>query len=789
VPRLRNAIALSLIAIVVLTLVGVGGAYAYVRPSLPASGLVQLEGVRAPVEVLRDRWGVPHIFAHSEEDLFFAQGYVTAQDRLWQMELGRRAARGTLAEVLGEEAVPGDRLARTLGFARAADLEWAGLDADVRGALEAYARGVNAFLTTPGQRLPFEFILKGAAPAPWQPQDSLAWARLLAWCLDGDWQQEVMRARLVQAVGAARAAELDPALTGLGTAPADLGYLAALSEETLLEAGARVWPWAGGLSGTSWAVGGAKTASGAPILASAPQLPPQMPSPWYEVHLVGGRYDVIGAGLPGLPGVAMGRNRSIVWGLGKAAADTMDLYVERVRPGDRPQAEYEGGWEAMGAVEEQISVRGQAEPLRITVYTTRHGPLITPLESSGAAQVALRWSGDGRPAALVQGTLAVGRAAGWPEFEAALQEWGAPALILPYGDAQGSVGYACTGAVPERPGAGGALPVPGWAAGYEWGRLATAEELPKELRPAGSTLVVTGGVATPPGWPEQTWDDARTAAAARIIELLGTNELLTAEAAQTIQCDDRAPDQPLLALLRELPPQGWLQERTMPYVRDWDGRYDAESAGAGIYETFCWRLAHNTLDDELGAGLVDAYLDACLDHRAVLERLAAQPDSPWFDDSRTPVREGRAESIARSFADALEWLGRRFGDLPYEWNWGRVHNVTFAHALSKEGTAQRLLLSRGAMRAGGGPGSVDAVAAGYGQRMAVSAVPYRLVVDLGQGGQMRAMNSTGQSGNPLSVHYADMIQPWREGGYHPLLFEREAIGQAREAALTLAPVQ
>lgn len=785
--RLKKACYACFGFLVIVGLVAASGGYLCLRSSLPpTAGRLTVAGLQAPVEVIRDRWGIPHIYAQTEEDAFFAEGYVHAQDRLWQMELGRRAARGTLAEVLGSSALPGDRLARTLGFARAAEAEWAQMDAEGRAALEAYSRGVNAYLAAP-DRLPLEFRLLGLVPDPWRPEDTLAWARLLAWCLDGEWRGELVRARLVQAVGAERAAELEPALSDSRVLAAGSDYLTGLPASTLLEAGAQVWPWAGRFDGLSLAVGGSKTAGGGAILASAPALPAQMPSPWYEVQVVGGRYDVIGASFPGLPGVVLGRNRAIAWGLSGAMARDMDLYVERIRPGDPPQFEFQGQWQTVTVREETIRVRGQAAPEHIEVYATRHGPLVGGCGLDGQVDLALRWAGAEGPAALVRGILAVDRAGNWSEFQSAVQGWAAPALTLAYADTQGTVGYAAVAAGPAGNGADEGLPLPGWTGAWEW-TGAPAAGLRSEVRAPMATLLVTRGMATPTGWPDGAVGGAEApGVAGHIAQLLDSRGEVTPEDVWAIAHDDQGAQQPLLALLLAMPPKGWLQERTMPYLRAWDLRYDAESLGAGIFETFCWKLAHNTWDDELGAELVDAYLNSCPDYRAVLERLASAPDSPWFDDHRTPEREGRDIIVARSFADAVDWLGRRFGDLPYEWNWGRVHNVTFHHSLGQSWPLD-LLLNRGAMRAGGGPGCAYAVVPDYAHGMAVAEVPYSMVMDLGTGGRAMAMNSTGESGNALSAHYADMIGAWRTGDAHPLLYEREGVLQAGGEVLNLVPV-
>ena len=780
-----------LVLIAAVALLGMGTGYFYLAQSLPlVDGRLAIRGLRAPVEVVRDQWGVPHIYAQNEHDLFFAQGYVQAQDRLWQMELRRRAARGTLAEVFGDDALASDQLARTLGLAAAAQADWEALTPEERSILEAYASGVSAFFSSPAGQLPIEFSLLDYEPDPWEPLDTLALARLFAWSQDSGWQAELLRARLVRAVGPERAGELDPTTAGAPGVLATLSGLAAVEEPLLLESLGPEWPWASaaGVGGDSWAVAGVRAEGGRPILAAASHTPVEMPSPWYEMHLIGGRYDVVGATLPGLPCVLIGRNRYVAWGLAGSTIDGMDLYVERVRPGDPPQAQYQGRWESVRVREEEIGVHGQAEPFHMRVYETRHGPLVTPLESGAREQLALRWAGARQPLGLLRSLPALNRASNWEEFQAALHHWTIPAQTWVYADVRGHIGYAVAAAVPDRSGGEGSVPVPGWTGENEWTGLLSPRVLPRALDAAEGSIAVADGAVAPEGWPGEVGDEAGLPEAGeRIVELVAAADELTLEDAQRIQCDDRGVEPPLLSPLLARPPQGWLQERTLPYLPNWDLRYDAESAGAGVYEVFYWRLVHNTLDDELGADLVDAYLNTNSSHRAFMESLAARVDSPWFDDLRTPEPEGRDEIIDRSYAEALDWLGRRFGDLPYEWNWGRMHKVTFRHPLGQRWPLN-LLFNRGTWPLGGAPGCVNATSPDYTRQLAVRTAPsYRLIVDLAAGGEALAINAPGQSGNPFSRHYADMIKPWQQGDYHPLLVERQAILQAHEGVLALAP--
>lgn len=785
----RIARSALLVLIVAALLMGAGGAYFDLQPGPWAwRGELTADGLEESVEVIRDRWGVPHIYARNEHDLFFAQGYVQAQDRLWQMEECRRMAQGTLAEVLGPEALASDRLARTLGFGRAARAGWQGLEEETRARLEAYAQGVNAYLSAPGRRLPIEFALLGLEPTPWQPEDTLAWAGLHAWSQQSGWQAEVTRARLVSAVGPERAAALDPAIGEAPLADSQLVGLAAFQEPLLLEGVDQPWPWAAGASGgLAWAVDGSRTASGGPILAAAPRTPVQMPTLWYEMHLVGGGYDVAGATLPGMPGVVIGRNRALAWALAGSPVDGSDLYVERMQVGDTPRAEYEGQWESVRVLEEEVRVRGESEPVQLRVLTTRHGVIVSDAESGSELQAALHWLGADQPAALLRCLPALNRAASWDEFLLALEGWGAPAQLLLYADTHGQVGYALAGTEARRTGQG-ALPLPGWTGEHEPQGAVQGDALPHGLWPGAEPLIAVDGWVAAEGWPAAGGDGTpEVFAAERIAELVRGADGLSAVDAGRILVDDVGPEQPLLETLLAREPVGWVQERTVPYLQEWDGRYDRESAGAGVYEAFYWRLAHNALDDELGPELVDAYLNANPGHRWAMEAVAAEADCPWFDDRRTPERDDREEIVARSLAEGLDGLGRRFGDLPYEWNWGRVHSVTFRHVLGTQWPLT-ILMNRGAMRAGGGQYCVDAAWPDYEQRMAVGSAPtYRMVVDLAAEGEMLAVNAPGQSGHPFSRHYADMVELWREGRYHHLLLEREQIEAEARDNLTLQP--
>jgi penicillin amidase len=440
-----------------------GGAYLLLRRPLPKiQGEERLPGLSGEVEVVRDRAGVPHLYATNLEDLYFAQGYVHAQDRLWQMELNRRTAAGRLSEMFGEVALEADRFIRRIGLRRAAEQDAPLLNEETRRLTEAYSRGVNTFVARHKGRLPLEMLLLRITPEPWSVTDSLSWGKMMAWSLAGNWESELLRARIIAKVGAERAARLEPLyVRGLPMIVPPWSDFQGLSTR-LLEQYRQVRELAGLLSTTkgsnNWVVDGTRTQSGKPILANDPHLAPQMPSVWYHIHLNAPGLDVTGASLAGLPGVIIGRNQRIAWGVTNAGPDTQDLYVERFNPEQSTQYEYQGQWEEAKVIREEIRVKGRAEPVVEDVVITRHGPIINGM-GNGEPPLALRWTSHD-PATSAESVIGMNRAGNWQEFTAALKHWDAPAQNFVYADVDGNIGYYMAGRVPVRAKGDGLLPVP-----------------------------------------------------------------------------------------------------------------------------------------------------------------------------------------------------------------------------------------------------------------------------------------------------------------------------------------
>jgi penicillin amidase len=770
-------------------------AYLYVRRGLPPRrGTLRLAGLSATVEVIRDRWGVPHVFAQSMKDAFFAQGYVQAQDRLWQMELGRRLASGRLAEVFGSETLEADRLLRRVGLHRAAQTEVSRAGSEGLTYLEAYAAGVNAFLDTVGRRLPPEFLILRFRPAHWTPADSLAIGKYVAWMLSGNWDTEIVRSWVVERLGPQVAAQVEPLYpAGMplilppGAESAGLG-LSLLDELRKVEglAGIR------GGGSNNWVVDGSRSVTGKPLLANDPHLPLQVPSIWYELHLNGGGLNVAGVALPGVPGVVIGHNERIAWGITAAMADGDDLFLERVNPDNRRQYEYEGVWVDGDLLHEEIEVRGSNRVVE-EVLVTRHGPIISPaIPGEGRALAMRTTAAEAREQARAIADLNV--AGDWDGFRQALRLWPSPPLNFVYADVEGNIGYQMAGLVPKRAKGYGLVPSPGWTGEYDWTGFIPFDEMPFAANPDRHYVVTANNQVVDNGYPHflsaEYIDGYR---AQRIAQLLEAKEKHSTDDFRMIQGDVYSiPARELADRMLALQPADEDARRALNFVRVWDGRLTTDSVAAAIVEAFYLDLLRRTLHEKLGP-LTDHFLgkevhpaipDASYFVRCTswLLRLMREQPADWF-----PGRTW-GEVMEQSLTEAIAELRRELGDDMSGWTWGRIHYVPFEHPIGRV-RALRPVFNRPPAPVGGDMNTV-AQACYLGARpwAAYSYIAsYRQIIDLSDFNNSLAIMPGGQSGHPASRHYADMLGPWARGEYHPLPFDRAEVERHAEGRLTLAP--
>ena len=797
----------TLILIAAVAAFAIFGGYFALRLSLPQTeGELRLRGIAAPVEILRDAYGIPHIFARSVEDAHFALGFVHAQDRLWQMEMNRRIGSGRLAEVLGARALETDRFMRTLGVRRAAEENLKHYDAETRRALDAYAAGVNAYL---GQArvLPPEFLILRVAPEPWTPADSVVWTKMMAWDLGGNWRNELLRMRLAARFPNARIHEFLPPYPG-DAAPeiTDLKELYRSMGEDVLrladsaERLAALFPGAReeAMGSNSWVVSGERSASGKPLLANDPHLGLTAPSVWYLAHLSAPGLDAIGATLPGVPAIVIGRNERIAWGLASTGPDVQDLYLEKVDRSGRYLAP--DGPRPFALVEERIRVRGGDEE-RLTVRVSRHGPVISDasrraLEAAPRGHVlAFAWTALAADDLTMQAALKVARAGNWNEFLAAARDFHTPQQSVTYADVEGNIGFMAAGRVPLRKPDNdlkGLAPAPGWDARYDWAGTIPFEELPREFNPARGTIVTANHKIVPAGYPHHiTAEWQPPYRALRIAELLDALPAHAVPSFARIQADAVSPAaRELLPRLAATRPRSEEARAALRLLAAWDGTMAAERAEPLIAAAWWRELTRALYADELG----DAFrLNWSPRAQFVANVLAdREGQSRWCDDVRTRPVETCEELLALSLEAALADLRARYGPDMAAWRWGRAHAARHRH----RPFGRESFLGRFFEFSVPTPGDTYSVNVGrydlfddeepFANRHAAS---LRAIVDLADPERSLYIHSGGQSGHLLSAHYRSFAEAWARGEYIPMTTGRARLEAAGVQRLVLAPLR
>ena len=783
-----------LIAAVALAGCAALGAYSYLRLSLPrVAGEIELASLEQPVEVLRDAHGIPHIFARSESDAQFALGFVHAQDRLWQLEMNRRIGAGRLAEILGAAALDTDRFLRTLGIRRVAAANVRHLDAESRKLLGAYAAGVNAFLATKPV-LPPEFWILRVTPEPWSEVDSAAWAKMMAWDLGGNWRNELLRLQLAPRLPTSAIEEFLPPYPG-DARPAlpDLRQFYGVLEKEPVQVSA-----AESIVGASnsWVVSGARSASGKPLLANDPHLALTAPNVWYFAHLNAPGLSAIGATLPGVPGIFIGRNERIAWAATNTGPDVQDLYLERLDAAGG----YLGpdGPRAFVALRETIKVKG-ADDEALTIRISRHGPVIsdvmrTALEATPRGHaLALAWTALAEDDSSLAALFKLARARDWSQFLDAARELQAPQQNLTYADVDGNIGFIAPGRIPVRKRENrlqGLAPAPGWDARYDWAGFIPFNELPRAFNPVDNRIITANHKIVPPGYPHPiTYEWEAPFRAQRIAQLLDALPKHDRASFARMQSDVVS-----LAARELLPRMVAIQGRSteagdvLKWLAAWDGAMAAERAEPLIFAAWWRELARALYADELGAAFRGAWRERAI----FLENVLADRhgEARWCDDVRTPRVESCDEILGTSLERALADLRRRYGDDPGGWKWGAAHEARLRHRpFSRSGWLRRYFdigvpsggdsytLNRGEMDFGddGEP---------YANRHASS---LRAIYDLADPQASVFIHPGGQSGNPLSPHYRSFAALWARGEYVPMITDRAKLEAAGAQRLLLKP--
>ncbi len=776
-------------------------------------GKLQLAGPEAPIDIVRDAEGVPHIYAQSAADAYFALGFVHGQDRLWQMELNRRIPAGTMAEILGPSAEPTDRFLRTLGVRRNAEAILQNLAPDTRAALEAYAKGVNAYLAQRKGPLPPEFLLTGApAPAPWQPVDSIGWQTMMSWDLGANWSQELLRMRLAQRLPLARINEFMPPYPGDAPLPTQdytklYRELAGTTQQLAAVAAVAPASYVEGMGSNNWVLDGKRTESGKPLLANDPHLGLSAPALWYFAHLSAPGLNAIGATLPGLPAVVLGRNDRIAWGFTNTAPDVQDLYIERINPANPKQYQTPEGWADFKTRTETIKVKGKPD-VALEVRESRHGPVISgalpladraPLDAKSYV-IAFAWTALRPDDLTLQAGVRMNRAGNWQEFLDSAKDFASPQQNMVYADIDGNIGFVAPGRVPIRKAHNdlhGLAPAPGWDARYDWAGFIPFDSLPHQFNPASHQVITANEKIVAPDYPYfLTSEWSLPYRADRIAELMTATPKHSLNSFGAIQGDVLSlAARELLPILVRTQPGSERAKTALAALAKWDGTMGAAHSEPLVFNAWLRELSRRMFADELGESLMQDYWSLRNVQQPLVNILKNQERlGAWCGDARQPLPPEQALPLCaklqtESLEATLDDLQRRYGD-PAQWRWGEAHMARSEHRpFGKVPQLAPLFDLRVAS-----PGDNYTVNVGrynlsdekepFTSRHAPS---LRALYDLSDPENSRFIHSTGQSGNVLSPLYRNFSQRWAEVAYLPMQMRRQSVEKNQLGTLTLAP--
>jgi len=740
------------------------------RPLPQTEGEIQLDGLEGPVEIRRDRWGVPHITAGSDHDLFFGQGFCHGQDRLWQLEVYRRVIAGRLSEIAGTDGLVVDKFMRTLGLWRLGLQEEEDAEPEVRAICDAHCAGVNAAAAA-AKALPAEFQLLRLEWEPWRPADLFGCAKLLAFGLSTNWESELLRADMARELGEELASRLDPAYPTGNPVVMQPGRGFSGNGRVLAEQIARVREQIGlaarASGSNNWAVSPARSATDGPLIAGDPHLSPSMPGIWYQVGLERlGRF-ARGASIPGIPGIFLGQNNDVCWTFTNAMADVQDLFIERIE-GDK--YEFEGEWRPLEILEEEIKVKGREQPVRHKVWLTHHGPIVNDaLKADDSEPLALRWTAFDHPAInhVNHSVLDVESGQDLVELLGGLTM---PVSNLIWADRHGSIGYKTVGKLPIRKGDCPDLPKPGWTGEFEWDGTVPYEEMPELVDPDSGYLVTANNKIEANGFKHHITSEYMDGYRAKRIEqlLLAATEHDLHDF-QRMQLDKFSiPGIEVVHRLARLRPAGQRETRAIEILKSWDGQMTPESVPASVYHAFVIRFGREFCraairDRDLSERWMDRSDNGFLEHNTSTWR--------WYSHLLKLWDEGDEELIGRPWADlvgdalrgALDDLESSFGLDEDGWRWGRVHRLEFPHTLGQANPLFGWIFNR-SLEIGGGEETVCQVASDPANpEKAAWAPSWRMVADPMRPERSHWQAFTGQSGHPGSKHYDDTQIGWVEG--------------------------
>ncbi len=785
----------SIIISVVIILLGTFFILRYlVVKSLPDyNENVKIDGLKSEVSVFYDKYAVPHIYAKNQSDLLFVQGYIHAQERLWQMDLIRRAGEGRLSEIFGASTISYDRQLRVMGIKSIAKKIDQTLSKEDKFLLQYYADGVNAFIKEHKGKYPIEFDLLDYSPENWEPFHTLMISRLMAFELNISWHVDVTLGEIINRIGLEKAKEIFP--TYPENAPVTIPFatnisstnyknsILALTDLVNIDKSRRKFMGTSGMhiGSNSFAVSAAKSTTGHALLASDPHLALASPAKWYEVHLVSNEINLHGMSLPGVPLVIIGNNKSIAWGLTNVMLDDTDFYIEEE---DSTKKNYfsNGKLIPYKFVNDSIFVKDSGF-VSLNYRLSYHGPIINDihpiLKNEKAPPIAFRWSAND-VTTEIHTIDQLSRATDWESFRAAVKNFKVPAQNFIYADAKGNIGFQLGGNIPIRSQNNPTLPVNGNTTSNDWKGYVPFEELPSIYNPSQNYIASANNKTTARNFQyhiSNLWEPPSRIQ--RIAEMLGGNEKVSPDLLQKIQNDQYSYFAKDLTKHILLAYEGetveiHLQE-VLNYLKNWNFEIQATNVTPSIYAVFFNYLIKNTLHDEIGDNLLEGYQHLANIPLRVLINLLEKENSEWFDNVNTDEVETKNDIIKKSMNDAISYLEKKLGSDIKMWQWGKLHTLTFKHPIGGE-PPFGILFNVGPYSISGDGTTVNNGEYSFNHPYEMNLGPsMRRVIDFGNMDKLQTIITTGQSGQPLSDHYNDQVLMWLNGKYKTTTMNKATI--------------
>ncbi|MGD8739199.1 MAG: penicillin acylase family protein [Desulfobacterales bacterium] len=771
------------------------GAYFYLRATLPDyKGKITVPGITKPVEIIRDAYGMPHIYAQTDTDAYFALGYCMAQDRLFHMDLMRRATRGKLAEILGKDLIPVDRFFRTITAGKPIEEIAAAYKPETLSAAKDYAAGVNYFIKHHKGPLPLEFTILGYEPEPWQPSEAVAVHYAMAVDLNTAFSVEMLHAAVIEKVGETMAQEIFPDYAE--------GYpliipkgLAALDFLKTLNLAREIRGTEGGGASNSWVVAGKKSTTGKPILANDPHLNHSAPGIWYEAHIVSPSMNVSGSVLPGIPFVVIGANEHVAWGFTNVMADDADFYIEKINPANPNQYEFMGSWEDMKIKEEVIKVKG-ADDVKFKVRLTRHGPIIDEInhyKEPKDTALSMRWTAY----EVLQETpfYYLNTARSVDDIEKAVAHFKCPGQNWVYADDNGNIGYWAAVGIPIRDGFSGAVPVPGWDGKHEWKGYVPTGQQPHLRNPIRGWIATANNKHVDDDYPYPishyyTMPDRFV----RIKEMITAKQKFDTQDFTKMQADFYVvlAKEWVPMMLASLSLSGTqLSEngkKAKAALKNWNFVAGAEDIAPTIFHATINAMVKNTFKKRLGEDLYGQYLKNKDVVFNAMRNLIAANQSVWFDDPDTAEKESINDIVGKSFTEAVLYLEEKMGSNVDDWKWGDLHTLTLYHPFGKSSALMGYFMNIGPNPMGGSLATVNPQPYKLSDPWEIyHGASLRYIIDFANRKNSRRVIPAGISGNFMSSHYDDQAELWRTGKYRPFVLDRKSVEADARYTLKMLP--